>query len=325
MHNTFRKLTFIALAATMASIPASAWSQAWPNKPIRMVVPVPPGGANDLLARIIGAKLADALGQPVVIENQGGAAGTIAAAQVARAAPDGYTILLTSVSHVTNALLKKNLPYDPIGDFTPITATAQILTCLAVNSSVPVSNIKELIDYSVRNPSKLAYGSPGAGTNLHLLGELFKQTTGANLLHVAYKGTGPALSDMMGGQIQAVVTSISAIPRGPQGSNVKVLAVLEPQRNPGMPDVPSVKEMVPSFNAPVSWFGLLGPAKLPQPIVARLHAETANALQSPDAQSRLTAASLGVIATTPSEFGAMMKESYEGFGRIVKTAGIQPE
>lgn len=290
-----------------------------------MMVPVPPGGANDLLARIVSAKLAEALGQPVVVENQGGAAGTIAAAQVARAAPDGHTILLTSVSHVTNALLKKDLPYDPLSDFTPITAAAQILTCLAVNSSVPANNIKDLIEFSVRNPSKLAYGSPGAGTNLHLLGELFKQTTGAQLLHVAYKGTAPALADMMGGQIQAVVTSISALPRGPQASNFKVLAVLEARRNPRMPDVPSVNETVPNFNAPVSWFGILGPARLPAQVVARLNAEAAKALQAPDAQGKLEAASLGVISTTPAEFAAMMKDSYEGFGKVVKILGIKPE
>jgi tripartite-type tricarboxylate transporter receptor subunit TctC len=313
------------LAIAAASIPLAAWGQAWPTKPIRMVVPVPPGGANDLLARILGAKLSDALGQPVIIENQGGAGGTIAAAQVSRAPADGYTILLTSVSHVTNVFVKKDLPYDPINDFTPITAAAQILTCLAVNNSVPANNIKELIDYSIRNPTKLAYGSPGAGTNLHLLGELFKMTTGAQLLHISYRGTGPALADMMGGQIQAVITSISALPRGPQANNVKVLAVLESKRNPRMPDVPALHEVVPAFNAPVSWFGLLGPAKLPQPIAARLSAETAKALQSPDAQAKLEAASLGVIASSPADFAAMMKDSHEGFGKVVKVLGLKPE
>jgi tripartite-type tricarboxylate transporter receptor subunit TctC len=312
-------LTVVAIA-----VPCTVLSQEWPTKPIRVVVPVPPGASNDLIARLVATRLADALAQPVVVENRAGAGGTIGTALVARAVPDGYTLLLTSTSHVTSLFLTKDLPYHPVKDFTPIIAAAEVMGCIVLHPSVPVNSVKELIDYSIRNPGKVAYGSPGVGTTLHLIGELFNMVTGAKLVHVPYKGTAPAMADLLGGQIPAVITSVSAIPAA-QAGKVKVLAILEPKRYPGMPGVPSINETLPGFQKPVSWFGILGPARIPQPLVSRLNAEVAKALHSPDVRSKLEASALGILASSPEEFSEMLRSGVDSYGKIVKAVGIRPE
>ncbi len=304
--------------------PSFSVAQSWPGKPVRLIVPVPPGGANDLVARLVAAKLAEAFGQPVVVENQGGAGTIIGTAAVARSAPDGHTLLLTSTSHVTTFFLSKSLPYDPIKDFTPITAVAEIIGCIVVNSSAPFNNVKEMVDFSIRNPGKVAFGSPGIGTTFHLIGELFNQITGANLVHVPYKGTAPAMADLIGGQIPVVFTSVSTIPKG-QSGKVRVLAILESRRYPGLQNVPTVGETIVGFQKPVSWFGLMGPAKLPQSVVGRLHAETVKALKFADVHAKLDAASLGVLASSPEEFSDMIRAGMNAYGKIVKAVGIKPE
>lgn len=323
-RSVFKRFFSFACAALLLALPLQAMPQTWPGKPLRIIVPVPPGADNDLIARLVGGKLSAALGQPVLVENLAGAGGVIAARQVARAAPDGYTLLFTSTSHVTALFLKKDLGYDPVRDFTPISAAAQIIGCIAVNPSVPANNIKELIDYSMRNPGKVAYGSPGVGTTFHLIGQLFNQATGASLVHVPYRGMAPAIADLAGGQIPVAFSSVSAIPKG-QTDKVRVVAVLEPTRYAGLPDVPSVSETVASFKKPVSWFGLLGPANLPAPIVARLSAETTKALRAPDVKAKLDAVALVPLSGSPEELSDLLRSGIEDYGRIVKLVGIRPE
>jgi tripartite-type tricarboxylate transporter receptor subunit TctC len=321
MRNALLTAALVCLAFGSAAV-----GQTWAAKPIRMVVPFPPGPALDLVARLVGTKMSEALGQPVVIENRSGANGAVGSEFVARAAPDGYTILAgTAGTHVTAVHLVRSLPYDPIKDFTPITAAVEPVTCLTVHVSVPVNSVKELIAYAQANPGKLSYGSSGVGSVFHLMGELFHQTTGVELVHVPYKGVAPAVSDLVGGHVPMVFTSISAVQPYMGGGQIKVLAILEPQRFPAMRDIPSISETVPAFQKPSSWLGFFGPPNLPPPILARIHGEMVKALRSPDVQSKLEDAGLAVTANSPEEFAALLKDGIEKYGRIIQAAGIQPE
>ena len=321
-----RSLLLAAFAGFLLLLPVGAGAQTWPTKPIRLIVPFPPGPALDLVARLVGNKMNEALGQPVVIENRSGANGAVGSEFVARAAPDGYTVLAgTAGTHVTSVFLVKTLPYDPVKDFTPITAAVEPVTCLTVHVSVPATSVKELIDYAKRNPGKLSYGSSGVGSVFHLMGELFRQTTGVELVHVPYKGVAPAVADLVGGHIPMVFTSISAVQPYEKGGQIRTLAILEPARFPAMPDIPSISETIPAFKKPSSWFGFFGPPGLPAPILARLNAEMVKALRTPEVRSKLEEAGLAVIADTPDEFATLLKAGIDQYGQIIKTAGIQPE
>jgi len=321
-----RNLLLALTAVLLMAVPPGAGAQTWPAKPIRMIVPFPPGPALDLVARLVGNKLNEALGQPVVIENRSGANGAVGSEFVARAAPDGYTILAgTAGTHVTSVFLVKTLPYDPVKDFTPITAAVEPVTCLTVHVSVPANSVQQLIDYAKQNPGKLSYGSSGVGSVFHLMGELFHQTTGVELVHVPYKGVAPAVADLVGGHIPMVFTSISAVQPYEKGGQIRTLAILEPERFPAMKDIPSISETVPAFRKPSSWFGFFGPPGLPAPILARLNAEIVKALRAPDVKGKLEDAGLAVIADTPEEFAALLNKGIDQYGQIIKTAGIQPE
>ncbi len=323
---SIRNLLLAAIAGLFMAIPVEAGAQAWPTRPIRMIVPFPPGPALDLVARLVGNKLNEALGQPIIIENRSGANGAVGSEFVARAAPDGYTILAgTAGTHVTSVFLVKTLPYDPVKDFTPITAAVEPVTCLTIHVSVPANSVQELIDYAKKNPGKLSYGSSGVGSVFHLMGELFHQTTGVELVHVPYKGVAPAVADLVGGHIPMVFTSISAVQPYEKGGQIKTLAILEPERFAAMKDIPSISETVPAFRKPSSWFGFFGPPGLPPAILARLNTEMVKALRAPDVKSKLEDAGLAVIADKPDEFAALLKKGIEQYGQIIKTAGIQPE
>jgi tripartite-type tricarboxylate transporter receptor subunit TctC len=321
-----------AIAAAVCGVLAfavagPAAAQTWPSaKPITMVVPFPPGPALDLVARLVGGKLSTALSQTVVIENRTGANGTIGSNAVARAAPDGYTLLAaTSGTHVTAAHLMKNLPYDPVKDFTPIMAAVEPATCLVVSSSLPVNSVQELIAYAMANPGKLSYGSSGVGSVFHMMGELFNQTAGVKIARVPYRGVAPAMQDVIGGHIPMVFISVSNAMAGVKQGSVKILAVLEPERYPKLPEVPSMSEIIPAFRKPSSWFGFFGPANLPPQIVTRLNTEMRNAIEAPEVRAKLEAADFAVIAGTPDEFAALLKDGIERYGAIIKAAGIPPQ
>jgi tripartite-type tricarboxylate transporter receptor subunit TctC len=293
---------------------------------LKIVVPFPPGNGTDILARLMAPKMTQALGQPVVVENRGGANGMIGAEAVARAAPDGTTILFTSPStHVTSLFLSKNLPYDPIRDFTPITAAVEPVTVMIVNPSVPASSVKELIAYAKAHPGKLDYSSPGIGAVFHMSGELFKLGAGVDIVHVPYKGASPALAGVIAGEVSIGFNSLASVLPHMRSRKVKVLAVLEANRYPGLPQVPSIGEFVPGFEKPASWFGLFGPAALPAPVLARLHQEIVKSLKDRDVSAKIDELAMSVIANTPEEFSAMIKTGIEQYGRLIKAAGIQPE
>ncbi len=313
------------LCILAASVPASA--QAWPTaKPITIVVPVPPGPSIDMIARLVAGKLGEALGQTVIVDNRSGANGTIGSSVVAQAAPDGYTLLAaTPASHVTALHLMKNLPFDPVKDFTPIMAAVEPVTALVVNAELPANSVQELIAYAKANPGKLSYGSSGMGSVFHLTGELFNRTTGVNITHVPYRGVTQPMQDVAAGHIQVIHISLASARGALASGKAKVLAILEPKRYAKLPDVPSMSEIIPAFRKPSTWFGFFGPAKLPPEIVARLNAEMRKAIAAPETRAKLEATDLPPMPGRPGEFPALQKEGIEQFGAIIRAAGIQPQ
>jgi len=316
-----------ALLALAMALTAPASAQPVPSgKPITMVVPFPPGPSLDLVARLTGAKLADALGQPVVVENRTGANGTLGANAVARAAPDGHTLLFTTAStQVTAVHLMKSLPYDPVKDFTPIVAAVEPVTCLIVNSALPVRSVGEFVAYAKARPGILSYGSSGVGSVFHLMGELFNQTAGVSINHVPYRGVAPALQDVVAGHIPMAFLSISNALALGDNAGIRILAVLQPQRFARRPDIPSLSEVIPAFQAPSSWFGVFGPAGLPASMVVRLNSEITKTLVTPEVKAKLDENGLSVIGGSPEDFRALIIDGLERYGAIIRAAGIKPE
>ena len=324
---TLRFLVLCWLASLCVVGVDTAVAQTWPAaRPVTMVVPFPPGPALDLVARLVGGKISDALGQTVVVENRSGANGTIGSSLVARATPDGYTLLAaTAGTHVTAVHLMKHLPYHPLKDFAPIVAAVEPVTCLAVHSAVPVDTVEELIAYARSHPDELSYGSSGLGSVFHMMGELFNQTAGVRIKHVPYRGVAPAMQDVISGHIPMVFISVSNALPAMQTGRVKILAVLEPTRYPKLPHVRSMSEIVPAFQKPSSWFGFFGPAGLPREIVTRLNVEMVKALNASDVRGKLEDNGMTVIGGTPEQFGALMQDGIVRYGAIIKATGIQAE
>jgi tripartite-type tricarboxylate transporter receptor subunit TctC len=318
-------LSICGLCAVAGGGPVGA--QSWPaGKPITIIVPVPPGPSVDMIARLVAPKIGEALGQTVIVDNRGGANGTIGSNVVAKAAPDGYTLLAaTPASHVTAVHLMKNLPFDPVADFTPIMAAVEPVTALVVNAALPVNSVPEFIAYAKANPGKLSYGSSGIGSVFHLTGELFNRTAGVNITHVPYRGVSQPMQDVAAGHIQVIHISLSSARGALSSGKAKVLAILEDKRYARLPDVPSMTEILPAFRKPSTWFGFFGPAKLPPDIVSRLNAEMRKAITSAEARAKLEASDLTIIAGTPEEFAALQKDGIEKFGAIIKRAGLQPQ
>jgi tripartite-type tricarboxylate transporter receptor subunit TctC len=313
----------IGLLAGLSCAQAQGWQ---PARPITMVVPFPPGPALDLVARLVAKKIEGPLGQTVIVENRTGANGTIGSAAVARAAADGATLLAaTAGTHVTAVHLMKSLPYDPIKDFTPIVAAVEPVTCLAIHASLPVNSVPELIAYAKAHPNELSFGSSGVGSVFHLMGELFNETAGVKINHVPYRGVAPAMQDVIGGHIPMVFISVANAEAAAKAGQVKILAVLEPERYSKLPDVPSMSEIIPAFRKPSSWFGFFGPPGLPAPIVARLNTEMDKALHAPDVLPIFDAAGFAVIGGTSQQFADRIRDGIERYGAIIKAAGIQPE
>lgn len=314
----------IALLSLLAA-PLLALAQAYPSKPVRLIVPYPPGGSTDLLARTVAQKMTDSM--QVIVENRPGGGAILGSNYVARAAPDGYTFLLgTGATHTLAMFFTKGLPYDALKDFTPLTAAVVVPIALAVHVSVPANSAAELIEYAKRNPAKpLSFGSSGLGSPHHLAGELLNQTAGIKVEHVPYKGAGPAMQDLMGGQIPIVLTTLStALPQARSGK-IKILGVVEAKRTSSAPDIPTVGESVQGYAMPDSWLGFFGPAGLPEPVARRLNSELLKALHAPEVRAKLEAGGMPVLGTTAEEFGRMLRHDIEMFRRITTAAGIKPE
>jgi tripartite-type tricarboxylate transporter receptor subunit TctC len=314
----------IAGLVLLASV-APAVAQTYPNRPITIVVGYPPGASSDLLARTVGEPLATVLGQPVLIDNRAGAGGNVAAAYVARAPADGYTLMVgTDAMMTSNVYLYKNAAFDPAKDFAPITNAGANIICLAVNNKLPVNSVAELIAYARVNPGKLSFGSSGTASPHHLSGELLRQMTGIDILHVPYKGGGAAANDLLGGHIGMAFLSLSsAVPLLTTGK-IKILAVVEKSRYAGMPDIPTIAETVPGFEMS-SWLGFFAPAAMPAPLIARLHDEIVRILKTEAVKDKLASLGFAITATTAAELARAVNAGLEVRGQLMKSSGIQPE
>jgi len=309
-------------------ISVAAYAQNFPSKPLRWIVPFPPGGSTDGFSRPLAAKLAELLGQPVVVENIGGAGASIGSDRIAKSAPDGYTIgLATTGSHAINPhIYGAKLPHDTIRDFTHIALAVSYVNVLVVNPNVPVKSVAELIAYAKANPGKVTFGSAGNGSSNHLSGEVLKVLTRAPMEHIPYKGSGPAMTDVMAGNITMMFdVLITSIPQMNAG-RVRALAVTSAKRSPYVPEVPTMDEAgVPGYNEAGSdlWFGIVGPAGIPKPIVQKLNEKLIEALRAPDMRQRIRLQAFDLWTSTPEEFTTVLKSDYAKWGKIVRAAGAR--
>jgi tripartite-type tricarboxylate transporter receptor subunit TctC len=308
-----------SLAATMGAHAADAW----PSKPITLVVPFSAGGTTDIVARVIGQKLSEALHQPVIVDNRGGAGGTLGAGVVARSAPDGYTLFMATIAHSIAPALYKNLPYDFIKDFEPVGLVATVPNVLIVNNTVPAKTVAELIAYIKKHPNQVNYGSAGIGSTEHLAGELFRSLTGTQITHIPYKGGAPMMADLMGGQVQmALETAPSAAPHVRAGK-VRALAVTSAKRSPAFPGVPTLQEAGVKGYDMQTWYALMAPHGTPKAIVDRLHVELEKALKLPDVEK--TFAEQGVTAgdMTEAQLETFIRSETAKWGKVVKDANVK--
>jgi len=314
------------IGAALLIAPLGALAQNYPNKPIRLVVPYAPGGSAGTLARLVGDKVSASLGQPVVIDHRPGGGTIIGNEMVAKAAPDGYTLVLGTVtSHAMITSLSPNVPFDPEKDFAPISLIASLPFVLVTHPSVPAKNVSELVSLGKSRPQQLSFGSAGNGTSNHLAGELFKVRTGVGLVHIPYKGSAPALADLLGGQISMMFDlTATALPQIAAGK-VRALAITSPKRSPVAPDLPTMAEAgVPGVEV-VSWFGILAPAGTPAPVVTTLNREIVKAMQSQDVQAAMVKLGAEPLTSTPQEFAAYITSERAKWADVVRKAGIKPE
>jgi len=319
----------VALLFISASLgAASAFAQDakdYPNKPIRFIVPYPPAGGTDIVARILTEPLAAALGQPIIIDNRGGAAGNLGTDIAAKSAPDGYTILFTLSSHTINPKLYDKLPFDVEKDFAPISLAALIPQILVAHPSVPVNNVSELIALAKREPGKLNYASVGTGSPGHIAGELFKLKTGVDIVHVPYKGGGPAVTDTLGGQVQLLFVSIPAALQYVKAGKLKALAVTSDKRSQAAPDIPTIAESGVPDCVVNSWYGALAPAKTPPAIVAKLQAAFAKVLALPEVKERLFLQGAEAASSTSAEFDRRIRDELKQWEYVIREARIKAE
>jgi tripartite-type tricarboxylate transporter receptor subunit TctC len=313
------------LAAALAGVAFAAHAQAqqpYPTKPIRFVVGFPPGGSNDIVARTLAPKLSEALGQQVVVENRGGVNTAIATDFVARAAPDGYTLLMNAPGHVTNpALIKLN--FDPIADFAFITQIGQAQNLLVVHPSFPPRSVQELVAFSKRRPGEVNFGSSGIGTSVHLSAELFQYMAGVKWVHVPYKGGGPGLVALMTGEVSLYFGNLPTVIRQARAGRLRALAVTGLKRAPAAPDIPTVAESgVPGYDVATFW-GLSVPAKTPPAVLERLYKETVRAVNSPEVRERLEGLGAEIIASTPEEYAAYIRSEIAKWDKVIRAAGIK--
>ena len=316
-------ILYLSLATLSGAVLAG--EPAYPTKPIRMIVAVPPGGPADTIARLVAPRLTESLGQPVVIDNRPGANGIIAYETTARATPDGHTFTAVAAGVVINKSLYRDVPYDPLKDFAPITLGITVPNILVVHPSVQASSVKELIALAKAKPGTLAFASAGNGTSGHLALELFRLNAGVDVIHVPYKGGGPALADVLAGQVQALFSiALAAMPQIKAGK-LRALAITSAKRSPVAPELPTVAEAgFPGFEV-IGWFGWLAPAAMPKPIVGRLHAELVKALKVPAVRDTLLSQSTEPVGNTPQEFAAFMKAEHAKWGKLIRAANIRVE
>jgi tripartite-type tricarboxylate transporter receptor subunit TctC len=317
-------LKVFALAAL--AISAAAHSQVYPSKPIRMIVAYPPGGGTDIVGRMVAQKLGETLGQGIVVENRGGASGNIGTEIAARAAPDGYTVLMGNVApNAINVSLFKNLPFDPVADFAPVSLVASTPNILVVHPSTPARTVKEVIALAKAKPGTLNFASAGVGSSSHLAGELFRILAGAEIVHVPYKGAGPAMVDVLSGQVQLYFATMpAAMPHVKSGKLVPI-AVTSARRSPALPDAPTIAESgVPGYEA-ATWYGLLAPAHTPATAVARLHENIVKILGDAALRQKLVDQGFDPVGDSPEEFAAYIKSEIAKWGKVIRDADIRPE
>ena len=319
---TLNARSIALLLALGAALPAAhAQTGKWPEKPVRVVVPFAAGGSTDIIARVLAARLAQEFGQQFIVDNRGGAGGSIGADIVMRANPDGYTVIIVATSYATNAALYK-LNYDPVGDIAPVGRLHQGPFVFAVNNSVAAKNVKEFIALARSKPNALVYGSSGIGGATHLATELFRQMTGTEMVHVPYKGDAPAVADLLGGQIQLIFSSVPALIAHLKSGRVRGLAVTTAKRFSELPDMPAVAETVPGYEH-TSWNGMWGPKGMSKDVIARLNQTLGRVLQQPETQERLRADGRVPALSSPEEFARVISTEIEKWKKVVKAGDIK--
>jgi tripartite-type tricarboxylate transporter receptor subunit TctC len=317
------QISRIALALALAACaPLTAWAQAYPAKPVRVIIVFPPGGSNDVTGRIVFQKVSEQTGQQFIIDNRGGAAGTIGADLVAKSPPDGYTVMVQSATHVANAHLYKSLPYDTLGDFIGITTLARQVGMLVVHPALPVKNTKEFIALARKRPGEIVYGSAGSGSYVHLTMALVNSMTNTKMIHVPYKGGGPVNIAIASGEVQAVIGTIASLVPNLKANRVRPLGVTSDKRTTQYPDVPALAEAIPGYEF-TAWVGAFVPKGTPKPIVDKLNEELRKTLADPGVASKLTAQTLDPMPMTPEQFASRLKSDYDKYEKVVRESGAK--
>jgi tripartite-type tricarboxylate transporter receptor subunit TctC len=320
-----RLLSLIAVLVLLPFAAPQVAAQAYPTKPVRMIVPWAPGGTTDILGRVIAQKMGEKWGQPVLVENRGGAAGNIGTEAAARSPADGYTLVLgTMSSHAMNQFLYEKMTFDPVADLAPISLVANVATVLVVNPSLPVKNVNELIALARAKPGQLNFASGGIASFNQLCAELLKMSTKIDIVHVPYKGGGPAVADLVGGKVDMLFTGAPVTMSHIKSGRLKVLAVTDSQRSAALPDTPTMGESVPGYEFN-NWYGIMAPAGTPRPLIDLLNAEVHRILALPDVRERFSGMGADPTPSTPEKFAAVMKTDAEKWGRIIKQAGVRAE
>ena len=311
--------TLLASAGALLALPA--WSQ---STPVRILVGAPAGGTTDTMARTLATELGRALGRTVVVENRPGAGGNIAADLVAKAAPDGNTLLMSFTSHAINASLYPSLPFDPVRDFTPLTMVSTTPALLVAHPSVPANNVRELIALAKAKPGKLNFAIGALGSSVHLAGEAFKMMSGTYIVNIPYKGTAPAIQDVLAGQVEMMFANVGNAQAHLRSGKLKALGVTSPRRLPAYPDVPAIAEVLPGYQSS-AWFGLFGPANLPPEVLKRVSDAARQAIASPDVKKRIESEGATPVGNAPDEFGRFVQEEIVRWAKVVKYSGAKPE
>jgi tripartite-type tricarboxylate transporter receptor subunit TctC len=324
-RNVLQLMSTAIAGGALGLRPALAQGAAWPNRFVRLVVPFPPGGGTDAIARVVAVKLSALWGHEMVIENKGGGATSIGTDAVAKAEPDGYTVLLQSVPLAVNKFLFATLPFDPVADLAPVSLICDYPNVMCVPMSLPVRTVREFIDYAKANPGKATYASSGYGTSVHLSGELFNRMAGTELRHIPYRGAGIAFNDLIPGRVDVMFNNIGSVVTFIKGGKLRALGVTSRKRNPALPDVPTVAEAgVPGFEV-TGWYAFFAPAKTPPPIIAKFHTSTVAAVSDPVIRERLDQLGVGVVGSTPDELRDHLKAEMDKWGPLIKAAGIKAE
>lgn len=326
LYPSIRTLGAAGALLSLLALPGLAQAQAFPNRPIKMICPFTAGGSIDKLARLVSRKMEESLNQPVLVENRGGAGGVIGTKAMIDSKPDGYTIAILSPGSTSiPAALDPKLPYNIEKDMTYIVALASYVGAALVAQDFPPRTVKELVDYVKKNPGKVTFGSSGVGSSVHMMGELFAHAAGIKMLHIPFKGGGSGITDLLGGHVSIVMSSLAAAGPLINSGKLRALVAFDKQRYPTFPQVPAVTEDLPQFDPPVIWYGLAGPAGLPQPITELLNREAQKAMATPDLQKEIVAGAYKVIGGSPRDYQELMRRDIKSMGDIVKSAGIKLE